>query len=115
TCADCQPEEGYRATRRILRHDGVTALLCMNDRLAFGAYQAPAEHRLSVPRDVSAIPLYDEELAAAPRPRLPTRAIPHQDSGALAIELLGADEPVASDVLVPMFVHERDSLGPPAR
>lgn len=115
TCADWQPEEGYRATRRILRNDGVTALLCMNDRLAFGAYQALAEHGLSVPRDVSVISFDDEELAAALRPGLTTVAIPHEEMGALAIEVLGADEPVASDVLVPMFVHERDSLGPPAR
>lgn len=113
-CPDWQPEQGYDAARRMLDAGPVTAMLCLNDRLAFGAYQAIAEARLRIPDDVSVISFDDDELATALRPGLTTVAIPHERMGALAIEALTSPREASSDVLVPMPIHVRASVGPPA-
>lgn len=47
-------ESGYHAAKQLLC-DQVTALLCFNDDMAFGAKQAIEEMGLNVPRDVSLI------------------------------------------------------------
>lgn len=113
-CGDWQPEQGYAAAHRLLGDTGITALLCLNDRLAFGAYQALAEAGLRVPDDVSVISFDDDEVAASLRPGLTTVAIPHEQMGALAIEVLGTPGTMESDILVPMSVLERASVAAPA-
>lgn len=112
-CDDWQPERGYDAARHVLDTARPTAFLCLNDRLAFGTYQAIAEACKKIPGDFSVISFDDDEVAASLRPGLTTVAIPHVLMGALAIEAL--EVPPASDtVLVPMPLHERESVAPPA-
>ena len=65
-----------------------TALICMNDRVAMGTYQALAEHGLSVPEDVSVISFDGSDLAGWLRPRLATLALPFAEMGARAVEIL---------------------------
>lgn len=113
-CADWQPEEGYAAARRMLAHGPVTALLCLNDRLAFGAYQAVSEAGLRIPGDVSVVSFDDDELATALRPGLTTVAIPHERMGALAIEVLTSPSEPGSEILVPMPIHLRSSVAAPS-
>src|SRR5690242_10934648 len=48
-CADWQPEYGYEATRRLLERARPQALICLNDRLALGAYQALDDFGRKVP------------------------------------------------------------------
>jgi len=115
SCDDWQPEEGYAATRLVLQQTHPTALLCLNDRLAFGAYQALTEAHLAIPDDVSVVSFDDDEIAASLRPGLTTVAIPHEQMGVLAIELLGAPGSMERDLLVPMPLHERESIAPPRR
>lgn len=109
-----EPEEGYEATKKLLaRGHDVRALVCMNDRIAFGAYQALAEAGLSVPSDVSIVSFDNDELAAYLRPGLTTVALPHEAMGQRAVELLlagGAD----GENLVPMPVITRASIAAPA-
>ena len=64
------------------------ALLCFNDRLAFGAYQALQEAGLRVPDDVSVVSFDDAPLAAWLEPGLSTFAIPHEALGRRSVELL---------------------------
>ena len=72
----------------------VTALLCLNDRVAFGAYQALEEHGLRVPDDVSIASFDDDEIASYLRPALTTARLPYEEMGRKAMELvLGPDEP----------------------
>ena len=105
-----EPDEGYRATRALLeRRSGIKALLCMNDRIAFGAYQALTEAGLSVPGDVSIVSFDNDELAAYLRPGLTTVGLPHEAMGRRAVELLLAGENVG-EVLVPMPVVKRASI-----
>ncbi len=47
-------ESGYNATKILLEND-ITAILCFNDDMAFGANQAIAEAGLSMPGDISLI------------------------------------------------------------
>lgn len=71
------------------------ALVCLNDRIAMGAYQALSEHGLDVPEDVSVIAFDGSDLAGWLRPRLTSLALPFRDMGALAVEILmnpGANE-----------------------
>src|SRR6185503_13984665 len=89
SCWNWEPDEGYRLARRLLRRDApVRALLCMNDRLAFGAYQAISELGLNVPRDIAIVSFDNDELAAYLRPGLTTIALPHEEMGRQAVDLL---------------------------
>ena len=108
-----EPEGGYTATKSLLaRGLGVSALLCMNDRIAFGAYQALSEAGLSVPTDVSVVSFDNDELAAYLRPGLTTVALPHEAMGQRAVELLLAGA-VEGEILIPMPVVERASITAP--
>jgi len=110
---DWEPQEGYRMTRSLLEQDiEVTALLCMNDRLAFGAYQALAERGLRVPEDISVVSFDNDELAAYLRPGLTTIALPHEAMGQAAVELLLSEQD-ATPRLIPMPIIERDSIAAP--
>jgi LacI family transcriptional regulator len=112
-CDDWQPELGYSAVRELI--DGgakPTALICFNDRLAVGAYNALAEYGLSVPDDVAVMSFDDDPIASWVQPQLTTIAIPHYELGRKAIELL-LDRPAADEaaiVRVPMPLVRRDSV-----
>jgi LacI family transcriptional regulator len=65
-----------------------TALICLNDRIAMGVYQALAEHGLSVPGDVAVISFDGSDLATWLRPRVTSLELPFRAMGALAVEIL---------------------------
>jgi LacI family transcriptional regulator len=108
------PEPSFEAVRAFLVvRPKVTAFLCLNDRVAFGTYQALAEAGLRVPDDVSVVSFDDSTLAGWVRPGLTSVALPYREMGALAVEalLLGGTTP--RRIRVPMSVRERDSVAPP--
>lgn len=108
-------QSGYRAAKRLLQ-DGVTALFCMNDVMAAGAYDFINEKNLIVGRDISVVGYDDREIAAYFRPGLTTNAIRLREIGRKSAEtligLLQADE---KDVEIPQIIRipckmiERDS------
>lgn len=107
-----EPDEGYHATKRLLAGgESIRALVCMNDRIAFGAYQALNEAGISVPDDISVVSFDNDELAAYLRPGLTTVALPHEAMGQRAVELLLAGG-VAGEALIPMPVVTRASIAP---
>ena len=85
----------------------------MNDRLALGVYQALAEEGLRVPDEMSVVSFDDDAIAAWLRPGLSTVALPHEQMGRRAVELLLADS-VADRCLVPMPLRRRGSIDAPA-
>jgi LacI family transcriptional regulator len=109
------PESAYQEVRRFLATGArPSALICLNDRIAFGAYQALADEGLSVPGDVSVVSFDDSHLAAWLRPPLTSIAIPHFELAKQAVELL-LTEPDARGVhRIAMPLRERASVGPPA-
>lgn len=113
---DCPwtPAGGREAVAALLERTRPAALVCLNDRIAFGAYQALAEAGLSVPDDVSVVSFDDSVVADWLRPGLSSVALPHHEMGRLATDLLikGDRDPVVHRV--GMVLRERDSIGPPA-
>lgn len=115
-CLEWEPEDGYRATRALLATARPRALICFNDRLALGAYQALHDSGLSVPADVSVISFDDDPIASWIRPPLTTLALPHYDLGRRAIDVLFGehDHPRAAGEAqvcrVPMPLRQRDSI-----
>lgn len=111
SCWEWEPHHGYELVARLLER-GVRprALLCLNDRLAFGAYQALADARLKVPEDVSIVSFDDDIIASYLRPGLTTIGLPHEEMGREAVRRLLAEDDDGSEVLVPMPVVSRGSL-----
>jgi LacI family transcriptional regulator len=108
------PESAFEAVRAFLATGRrVTAFLCLNDRIAFGAYQALQDAGMRVPQDVSVIAFDDSDLARWMRPQLSSVALPHFELGRRAVELLLADGAAGNVSLVPMPLAERGSIGPP--
>jgi LacI family transcriptional regulator len=114
SCWEWEPDNGYDVTSRLLtQRDDVRALLCMNDRLAFGAYQALSEHGLRAGSDVSVVSFDNDELATYLRPGLTTISLPHEDMGREAVRLLLTAEPEPGEHLIPMPLIERSSIATP--
>ncbi|WP_341720988.1 LacI family DNA-binding transcriptional regulator [Micromonospora sp. FIMYZ51] len=114
-CPEWLPEHGYAATRALLSQAArPSAIICMNDRLAFGAYQALGEAGLTIPDDISVVSFDDDPIASWLRPGLTTAALPHEQMGRRAVELL-LDDDGRGSVLVPMPLRRRRSVSTPAR
>ncbi|GIE98997.1 LacI family DNA-binding transcriptional regulator [Paractinoplanes rishiriensis] len=114
---DCDwwPDSAYEAVRRALAEGLVPkALICLNDRVALGTYQALREAGRVIPRDVSVLSFDDSELAAWLRPPLTSISLPHYQLGWEAVEkLLGPpSDPVVTRL--PMPVRLRASIAKPA-
>jgi LacI family transcriptional regulator len=120
-CADWQPDLGYEATRDLLEHARPRALICLNDRIAVGAYQALDDFGLKVPADVSVVSFDDHPVATWIRPKLTTIALPHYELGRKAVEVLLAEisrdregsAPEGETHRVPMPARLRDSVAAP--
>ncbi len=88
-------------------------LICLNDRVAMGAYQALRDHALVVPDDVAVVSFDGSDLASWLRPRVTSVALPFERMGDLAVRLLLAPEGVEPGPhLVAMPVVEGQSVVP---
>ena len=116
-CDDWLPPNGWRATNDLLRdHPRPRAIICFNDRLAFGAYQALHEAGLTIPDDVSIVSFDNYSLAEWLRPGVSSFAIPHEQLGRRAVELLieavehGAGDEPGQVHRLPMPLRSRGSV-----
>jgi len=114
---DCRwwPEAAHAAVSDFLvAHPGrPTAFICLNDRVAWGTYQAVHEAGLTVPDDVSVISFDDSDLAEWVRPGLTSVGLPHFELGRTATETLlklPAGPPSVRTLLMPLA--ERSSVAP---
>ena len=112
SCWDWEPANGYDLVRTLLKGGPQRALLCLIDRLAFGAYQALGEARLAIPHDVALVSFDNDELASYLRPGLTTIELPHELMGRRAVELL-LQRPTTGETLIPMPPIIRGSLPTP--
>ena len=88
------------------------ALICLNDRIAMGVYQALAEHGLAVPGDVAVISFDGSEMASWMRPRVTSLGLPFRAMGTLAVETLmssGRRRP-AGIVRLPLALQQGESV-----
>lgn len=110
-----RPDLAFDAVSEFLAGGGsASAFVCMNDKVAFGTYQAIAEAGLRVPEDVSVVSFDDSDIAAWLRPGLTSIAIPHFEMGQLAVELMASDTTTPEVHRLPMPIHSRGSVGAPA-
>ncbi|OZB83592.1 LacI family DNA-binding transcriptional regulator [Microbacterium sp. 13-71-7] len=91
-----------------------SALICVNDAVAVGAYHALQQAGLRVPDDVSVIAFDGSPLTAAVVPTLTSVALPHEELGRLAAQLLLNDVPTPALHRVPMSLSGGASVAAPA-
>ncbi len=111
---------GYRAAMKILqRPDPPTALLCFNDRMAIGAYQAANTLHVTIPAELSVVAFADVDLIAQGlSPTLTTVQLPHQQMGRWAVytlmHLIGLDrtQPI-EHLALPCEINRRQSVAAP--
>ena len=108
---DWWPDSAYDAVGAAVR-GGLRprALVCLNDRVALGAYQALREAGRTIPEDVSVVSFDDSEMAAWLRPQLTSIALPHYQLGWRAVELLLDHDAEPAVVRLPMPVRSRASV-----
>ena len=108
---DWSVTEGFAAASRWLA-DGHRpgGLICMNDRVAMGAYQALAEAGLRVPDDVSVVSFDGSALASWLRPVLTSVELPFHELGALAVRRLLDFDDAGGTALLPMVVRSGGSV-----
>lgn len=105
--------DGYRYALELMAlPEPPTAIFCVNDRTAWGAYQAMAELGLKIPQDVSIIGFDNQEtLAPHLRPGLTTLDLPFEQMGRRAVELvLGGVKPEGQLELMDCSLIERNSV-----
>jgi LacI family transcriptional regulator len=93
-----------------------TALFCLSDSIAFGAYRAARELGLSIPQDVSILGFDDSELASLVSPELTTFGWDEQAIVEAAVTALTQDDETAFHPIV--FRSEfilRDSTAAPGK
>jgi LacI family transcriptional regulator len=101
-CENWEPADGYSAVRNLLDSDkNVEALLCMNDRLAIGAYRAIRELGLRIPEDISLVSFDHDDFVELLRPALTTVGLPYEKMGEKALLMANSSDEDA-EVLVPM-------------
>lgn len=106
-----EPEHGYAGMASLLDHGHrPKALVCLNDRVALGAYQAMGERGLRVPDDVSVVSFDDSDLASWLRPGLTSVALPHYELGRTAVATLLDGTSERRLITVPMPLRSRESI-----
>ena len=108
-------DEGARAFGRLLDRHIPTAVIAGNDMIAIGCYSALRERGLRCPEDVSVVGFNDMPLSGFLDPALTTVAIPQNDIGAAAAQLiLGMiNDGRPAHRLLPVALVVRGSTGPP--
>lgn len=111
---DCawEPEAAYEVLVRALRAGPPpSVLVCLNDRVAFGAYQALAESGLDVPGAVGVLAFEASVVSQWLRPPVTSVDRPLRAMGRLAVRRLLAPEAPTGHERVELEVHPRLSTG----
>jgi LacI family transcriptional regulator len=113
---DWNVSEAYDAVDALLSSGArPTALICLNDRVALGAYQALGSHGCDIPGDVAVVSFDASELAGWLRPTLSSVALPFKDLGATAVRRLLRPEPGEPQVVrLPMPLFRGGSMPSPS-
>ena len=113
---DWQRESGYNCAKA-LHNDDVTAVFCMNDKMAAGAYDYYYEHGIEIGKDISLIGYDNVGVSQYLRPALTTWEIPLNIIGKKSAEIIlnvinGLDsiEEVSESIKIPCEMVLRDSV-----
>lgn len=89
------------------------AVVCLNDRVALGAYQALTERGVAIPADTTVVSFDDSPLSSWLHPHLTSARLPHTEIGERAVEVLLEGDLEGVEHRLPMPLHVRESSGPP--
>jgi LacI family transcriptional regulator len=94
-------DSGYEQAMKVLRRRRPpTAILCGNDRMALGVYDAIKELGLRIPDDVSVIGYDDQqEIVRYMRPALTTMRLPYYEMGHFAVAAVLDDREIQREML----------------
>lgn len=111
--AEFTPENGYAVAKQLLNRADFTALYCISDMTAIGAYKAISEAGLNIPDDLSVIGFDGIELGKFMAPALTSILQPKDDMVRSSVELL--DNAINGDttprqLFYPAKLLERDSV-----
>lgn len=112
---DWEVESGYQLTKELLRlKKRPTAVIALNDLMAFGAITAAKELGLHVPHDISIIGFDNREFSAYTTPKLTTMEIPLVQLGKTSImilhQLIMQKPPNEHKINLPCQLIERESV-----
>jgi LacI family transcriptional regulator len=111
-----EPALAHAAVRELLtERDRPGALICLNDRVALGTYEALGEAGVQMPDEVSVVSFDDSFLAQWLRPPLTSVALPHYDMGKRAVELLIEGRTEGAQHRIAMPIRRRESVTAPRR
>lgn len=104
-------KEGYAAAMKVLSKpasERPTVILCFNDIIALGVYEAARELGLGIPEDISIVGCDNIDLARLLGPPLTTVSLPVHEMGAHAAGLLASqlDQVTNSGFLVKRFMPD---------
>lgn len=112
---DWTRQSGYKEAK-VLISKGITAILCMNDKMAAGVYDYCYENHLEVGNDISVVGYDNVELSEYLRPHLTTNEIQMKEIGKRSAEIMLkmlSDEEYKIDtniIRIPCKVVIRDSV-----
>lgn len=108
-------DAGYALMSHHLRESPgeVRGVVALNDRLAFGIYQACQEAGLRVGIDLSVVSFDDDEISTSLRPGLTTAALPYVEMGETAVRLLLDENAEPGVHRIAMPLRERESVRRP--
>jgi LacI family repressor for deo operon, udp, cdd, tsx, nupC, and nupG len=109
---------GMRSVHALVRDPNFpTAILCGNDLIALGAISALEQAGIRVPQDVSIVGFDDLVFARLARPPLTTAAVPREELGSLAFQMIskmiGQKRPQGESRLLSPALVVRSSTAPP--
>ena len=85
----CASYSGVTAARELFSMpDRPTAVFCLNDEMAAGAYTSAHEAGLTVPRDISVVGFDDAPIATRLWPPMTSVRLPLRDMGRMAGQML---------------------------
>jgi DNA-binding LacI/PurR family transcriptional regulator len=111
-------EGGRRATRALLSAEPeLTAIVCVNDFMAFGAMREIRERRLRVPEDISVTGFDNVRMAQYCYPALTTVDVPRDQIGQSICDVLIPNEKtkLERELMIEPELFLRDSTGPVRR
>lgn len=112
---DWEVKSGYQLTKELLRLDKrPTAIVSLNDLMAFGAINAAQDLGLNVPRDISVIGFDNREFSAYTTPKLATMEIPLGQLGKKSLttlqKLINQQPPDRTKINLTCTLIERESV-----
>lgn len=91
-------------------HEPPGGLICLNDRVALGVYQALEQHGCVVPRDVSVVSFDGSEAASWLRPAVTSLRLPLLEMGERAVDLLLGGGRAKDALRLPLVVQQGGSV-----